>query len=1015
MKIDLRNPAVNYRPIPFWSWNDRLEPDELRRQIRAMHEAGLGGFFMHARRGLQTQYLSQEWLECIKAGLEEAGRLGMEAWLYDENGFPSGFGDGQVNALGVEYQQKYLRYEIADAADCGSDCTIAYYTEAGEFLGEELPAGYSGRVMRCFYEINPYYVDNLDPKVVARFIQITHRCYCENLPQELMPYLKGVFTDEPQLSRDGILWSFVLPDEYRKAYRRELLEELPWLLLTGPESSAVRIRFWNLTSRLFERSFIQQVADFCRAHGWLLTGHQVLEETCQYQIGPNGSVMTQYRHYDIPGIDHLRGGEPHAVAMTQLVSVAMQYGRKQILSESFALCGWNFNFSGMKWLFQQQLVHGVNLLCQHLCSYSLRGLRKRDYPGSWFIHQPWWDEYRVVNDRFSRIGMLLGEGRARVEVLVLHPLSSAWALFTGDPENGQIAAYSRGLEEVTQALEERRIAHHYADEIITADEGRIVSGKFMIGECAYSVVVVPPLANLSREMVDLLQKFAAAGGKIFVVRNTVEPGKLTIAGEPASRTVRQWFQALPSFDSAAAAAEAVAAGLPELVMITENGFPARRIRSCSRQIDELADGRSGRFHLIVNQQNHHGAKLHVTLPATGNQLEVIDPDDGGFYTLPEARLENGRWIFDYLLPPGEVLLVFVSNSPARERKELEVCDIPGLPVIRKLSSCFELAEIPGNFLTLDRCRYRVDDGEWVSDDVSVIQTRLLKLRRDCRLEMEFSFTARPECELEAPLTLIVENPERFHFELNGQPFAAVDSGYIFDRAFRRIELPAGIRRGRNVITMRTRFHQPPEVYEAIDRSLQCETEYNKLTFDSEIENVYLYGDFTVSHPGRVEPLARDAERFHGSFELGGPVRSLRLDAADLTAAGLPFFAGRLVLRQTFTLNALEAATVRYLRWRLHGANSCRVRINGREAGWRCSDWFALPVAGLCREGVNSLEIELTTSLRNLLGPHHLQEGESTSVWPLSFHREPNVIGWLPEPYDPGYCLVRLGIDELELV
>ena len=48
----------HYRPIPFWSWNDRLELGELRRQIGAMQDAGMGGFFMHARGGLETEYLS---------------------------------------------------------------------------------------------------------------------------------------------------------------------------------------------------------------------------------------------------------------------------------------------------------------------------------------------------------------------------------------------------------------------------------------------------------------------------------------------------------------------------------------------------------------------------------------------------------------------------------------------------------------------------------------------------------------------------------------------------------------------------------------------------------------------------------------------------------------------------------------------------------------------------------------------------------------------------------------------
>ena len=55
-----------YRPIPFWSWNDKLEEQELRRQVRWMKEQGFGGYFMHARSGLITEYLSDEWFNCIK-------------------------------------------------------------------------------------------------------------------------------------------------------------------------------------------------------------------------------------------------------------------------------------------------------------------------------------------------------------------------------------------------------------------------------------------------------------------------------------------------------------------------------------------------------------------------------------------------------------------------------------------------------------------------------------------------------------------------------------------------------------------------------------------------------------------------------------------------------------------------------------------------------------------------------------------------------------------------------------
>lgn len=81
--------SVFCRPVPFWSWNDKLEPDELRRQIGAMQDAGMGGFFMHARGGLETEYLSEDWFRAVEASVDEAKKRGMQAWCYDENGWPS--------------------------------------------------------------------------------------------------------------------------------------------------------------------------------------------------------------------------------------------------------------------------------------------------------------------------------------------------------------------------------------------------------------------------------------------------------------------------------------------------------------------------------------------------------------------------------------------------------------------------------------------------------------------------------------------------------------------------------------------------------------------------------------------------------------------------------------------------------------------------------------------------------------------------------------------------------------
>ena len=156
--MDFKNIPKEYRPIPFWSWNEKLDTEETARQVRAMDEVGIGGFFMHARGGLQTEYMGEEWFSNIEEAAKEAKKRGMYAWAYDENGWPSGFGDGKVNGLGIEYQQKYLRMSDTEPAE-------NVIAKCGDHW--------------FYFDINPFYVDTLDKKVIAKFIEVAYEPYYE--------------------------------------------------------------------------------------------------------------------------------------------------------------------------------------------------------------------------------------------------------------------------------------------------------------------------------------------------------------------------------------------------------------------------------------------------------------------------------------------------------------------------------------------------------------------------------------------------------------------------------------------------------------------------------------------------------------------------------------------------------------------------------------------------------------------------------------------------------------------
>ena len=62
-----RDPGCAYRGAPFWAWNCRLDKDILLEQIECFKQMGFGGYHMHPRVGLDTPYLSEEFMEMIRA------------------------------------------------------------------------------------------------------------------------------------------------------------------------------------------------------------------------------------------------------------------------------------------------------------------------------------------------------------------------------------------------------------------------------------------------------------------------------------------------------------------------------------------------------------------------------------------------------------------------------------------------------------------------------------------------------------------------------------------------------------------------------------------------------------------------------------------------------------------------------------------------------------------------------------------------------------------------------------
>ena len=76
MKKEFLDPGAKFRPAPFWSWNSDMNRDEIRRQISDFSAHGFGGAFAHARQGLITEYLSDDFFDAWAVALDESKKRG---------------------------------------------------------------------------------------------------------------------------------------------------------------------------------------------------------------------------------------------------------------------------------------------------------------------------------------------------------------------------------------------------------------------------------------------------------------------------------------------------------------------------------------------------------------------------------------------------------------------------------------------------------------------------------------------------------------------------------------------------------------------------------------------------------------------------------------------------------------------------------------------------------------------------------------------------------------------------
>lgn len=977
---ELRAAQPAFMAAPFWFWNDVIDPQEVRRQIVEMSRRNIGGFFMHARMGRVTPYMSDGWMAAVKAAVDEARQRGLSAWIYDEDGWPSGYGGGAVNALGENYLQQYATAEIIPCNGSVSPrleqagSIIAAYASGKKMNGfgdcnrldpsdltgswSRLPATCRERLVIFRRELHKYrrhfspeawadgYVDVLNPEVTRAFIREIYEAYRREIGQAFGGTVPGVFTDEPSYHELGwsepvvrLPMSPVLEREFEKRYGEPLLDNLMTIAFGGPDAIRARWCFYSSLAYLFAHNYTRILAEWCDKHGIVFTGHYLLEEHPRCATHVIGDPMLHYFHQQYPGIDHLGKDldlkdfwSSARVLVKQASSIAHQFDKPRVMCETFAGGGWHFGIREQKWMADWQYAMGLNLVCQHAFHYSLRGFRKRDYPPSLSFQQPWWPFSGDLGNHFARLGYLLTRGRRVVNVLVMHPIESFFAThepggypWPNDPLN-------ESLKKLVACLLAHQIDFDFGNEVLLKSHGKIEGSRITIGSASYDAVIVPHSLTWRKSTLSALRRFVSGGGRLYFV----EPIPTHVEGRPSGSYDRLLSTAMnlghwqaPNFrDCVSDLVSPVARPACRLLGTDPHNLD---VMVMHRQTDE-----HDIFFLASASKTSHTARVVFDAPGTPM---LLDTTTGRTSPMKHTR-EGGECRVDLAFD-------FARSFPIlfkRGRKTLVPPD-EKQTVTRRLCRAGDPIEFEidrDNALILDRGELFIKGAS--VGMMSTLDAEQALAQHGNEPEAFLRFTAVSEIAV-PDAALVLETPERFEIRINGNTVSLPsETEWVVDPCFRRIPIPDGIKAGENIVEIHFRWQS-----------------------GLEIEPMYLLGRFGAYVSGEKCRITALPER---------------LTVGSWHDQGLAFYAGSVTYHMEVEIDN------RASRWELccpHYHSSIQVVVNGVEAGAILWAPHRLDLTAHLKNGHNHIELKVANCLRNFLGPHHLRnEDEIDCLGPHNF-------------------------------
>lgn len=975
-----------YRSIPFWAWNDALDKTELKRQLKLMQEQGMGGYIIHSREGLETEYLSDEWMDCVQSCLQESSGNGLECWIYDEDKWPSGSIGGKISQIGGDaFKAKVISCQLVNDDTKSQAKSFASYTLANyqpqirsldgfSLIDPALSSEYPRLVFRIEVSQNSEWyngscpTDMMNPDAIKSFIDLTHNAYKNRYLHDFGKNLYGFFTDEPNVcdffthiaSQAPFLpWTEHFNTFFEQKRGYSILEILPLLFLHGKGEESARYDYWLTVSELFLDAYTKQIDAWCTLHNVQSTGHMLYENDLGYMVRTSASVMPHYRFMDMPGIDLLGDQRSEYLTVKQCTSVANQFGKRHVITETYGCTGWDVTFASQKRLGDWQFVMGVTRRCQHLALYSLNGCRKRDYPPSFNYHNTWYTHLKVLEDYFARLSVCTTVGRVQRDLLVIHPITSFW-MKSGSALDEDLNHIEMNMgwtdhhihdlnkegnyyNELAELLLKAQFDFDFGDEILMKSESVINDEGIHVGTHRYTVILVPPVQNLMQSTFTLLLQFLDTG------RSVVWMGPLAsyLDGKPNRSMIESLstYQNFIHLETEGQVLPTLASAVRRPLVITNRfGTGLPHFLCMTRNIEH------GEIHTVVNTGSSAQDAVYLNFLHRGH-IQCLDLLRDEYEILEPEFQTKGMKLCVPFLPEETKVFIVDYQRPAEQKPVINPFRHPHatLHLEASLDSVCPITLSHENSLTLDTCTIWLEEGMQIGEmplwEAQKQVRELLGFRPNhyngapqrytwiapeetsAKHRLQLSFHFNVACVPEGNLGFVMEKPQDCSVECNGLPCELTDS-FFLDTSMRVFAIEA-VKPGWNEI--------------------RCIIAYSE---ETELEDCHLIGHFGVDNKRNIAAYPTLLHR------------------GDWTNQGLFHYMGSVTYH--YELNKLEVQQ-HEIQLKLGAFKGTLAII--RVAGYK--DLFALQgdtvfslPSGLFSAKATTLSIEIVGSLRNGFGPLH---------------------------------------------